>query len=51
MLLQTLYSKKTLMDGFDYVMHGKIFRFKDRSDKGVAKVDVSETKEESVVEG
>lgn len=28
------------MDNFDYVMHGKVFRFKDRSETGVAKVDV-----------
>ena len=29
------------MDSFDYVMHGKVFKFKDNSSSGQLKADVS----------
>ncbi|PSC76122.1 DNA-directed RNA polymerases II and V subunit 8A-like [Micractinium conductrix] len=35
-----LSGKRTLMDNFDYVMHGKVFKFKDSSHSGQLKADV-----------
>ena len=29
------------MDNFEYVMHGKVFKFKDNSSSGQLKADVS----------
>jgi DNA-directed RNA polymerase I, II, and III subunit RPABC3 len=33
--------RRTLMDNFDYVMHGKVFKYKDNSSSGQLKADVS----------
>lgn len=33
--------RRTLMDSFDYVMHGKVFKFNDNSASGQLKADVS----------
>lgn len=33
--------RRTLMDNFEYVMHGKVFKFKDNSSSGQLKADVS----------
>lgn len=35
-----LSGRRTLMDNFDYVMHGKVFKFKDNSTSGQLKADV-----------
>ena len=41
-LLQSFVSgRRTLMDSFDYVMHGKVFKFNDNSASGQLKADVS----------
>ena len=32
--------RKSLMDAFEYVMYGKIFKYKDSSKSGVIKVEV-----------
>ncbi|GAB4822226.1 hypothetical protein N2152v2_009272 [Parachlorella kessleri] len=34
-------SRPTLMDKYDYVMHGKVFKYKDNSSSGQLKADVS----------
>lgn len=34
--------RRTLMDNFEYVMHGKVFKFKDNSSSGQLKADVSD---------
>ena len=40
--LQSFVSgRRTLMDSFDYVMHGKVFKFNDNSASGQLKADVS----------
>ena len=38
--LATKHGKGTLLDDYDYVMHGKVFKFKDNHNTGQLKVEV-----------
>jgi len=38
--LATKHGKGTLLDDYDYAMHGKIFKFKDNHNTGQLKVEV-----------
>ncbi len=38
--LATKQGKGTLLDDYDYVMHGKVFKFKDNHNTGQLKVEV-----------